>query len=263
MGQLKQSGAPQFVSGQPWPGVDYFCTTRQGGVSRGPWTSFNLGLHAGDEPANVQANRQVLRAALPDEPLWLRQVHGAQVCDADTFGAGYPAQPPEADAAVTTRPGRVLAIMTADCLPVVIADTGGNALGVAHAGWRGLAEGVIEQVMAALRARAPHAQGWRAWIGPAISQARFEVGAEVYRAFVDGDAQAAMYFAARPLGGEAKWLADLPGLARMRLYRAGVRDIELSGICAAVTSEHYYSYRRDATTGRMATVAWLSGPPHR
>ena len=260
MGKLKQPGLLETVSGQPWTGVDYFCTTRRGGASTGPWASFNLGLHAGDDPAHVQANRQLLRAALPQEPLWLRQVHGAHVIDADLC-EDDPASPPQADAAVTTRPGRVLAIMTADCLPVVVADLDGGALGVAHAGWRGLAAGVLENMVAALQERRPSAKGWRAWIGPAISQARFEVGADVYHAFVDGDPQAAMYFAARSTEGEAKWLADLPGLARLRLFRAGVGDIEACGICTAVTYDQYYSYRRNGATGRMATVAWLSSPP--
>ncbi len=259
MAGLNTSGLLETVSGQPWPGVDYFCTTRQGGASTGEWASFNLGLHTGDDASHVAANRQVLRAALPGDPLWLQQVHGAQVCDADTVGCDTTAQPPIADAAITTQTGRVLAIMTADCLPVVIASGDGSALGVAHAGWRGLAAGVLENTLHALRRRVPESAQWRAWIGPAIGQAWFEVGEEVREAFVGQDASTAFFFVVRPGTGGRKWLADLPGLARWRLRQAGVGDIELSGQCTHDRPERYYSYRRDGVTGRMATLAWLSG----
>ena len=256
MGRLTQQGLLTTVSGLPWPGVDYFCTTRLGGASKGPWAGFNLGAHASDEPAHVAANRQLLRAALPCEPVWLQQVHAAGVFDADSLAPGHvPAQPPVADAAITTLPGRVLAIMTADCLPVVIACEQGAALGVAHAGWRGLAAGVLERTVQALRERASDTSGWRAWIGPAISQAHFEVGVDVYEAFLDQDAGAAEFFVRRP--GTAKWHADLPGLARHRLYRAGVLEVELSGLCSFDRPDSFYSYRREAVTGRMATIAWL------
>lgn len=255
MGNLKQATIP-LVSGLPWTGVHYFCTTRQGGASTGPWASFNLGEHVQDEAARVQANRQSLGALLPGEPLWLKQVHGAEVFDADrAAGIGQGGDPPTADAAVTSQANRVLAIMTADCLPVVLASTDGRFLGVAHAGWRGLAAGVLENTLQALRERAPAHASWRAWLGPAISQRHFEVGADVYQAFTRGDPGTAVFFAEKTQG--LKWLADLPALARYRLHQAGVANIELSGQCTFERDGMYYSYRRNAVTGRMATLAWL------
>jgi len=187
-------------------------------------------------------------------------VHGIFVADADAgvdSGAGDGVSvgpPPRADAAITLRPGRVLAIMTADCAPVVIADLQGRALGLAHAGWRGLAAGVLEATLAALRARLPGAV-WRAWIGPCIGQARFEVGDEVRRAFVAADPAASRYFA---LGGaDGKWQADLASLARHRLDMLDVYSVETSGLCTFDRADLFYSYRRSAATGRMATLAWL------
>lgn len=240
------------VTGLPWAGVQYFCTTRVGGVSTAPWESFNLGAHVGDDPQAVEDNRALLRLALPATPLWLDQVHGTEVWDADWTPA---ALRPRADAAVTTQPGRVLVIMTADCLPVIMADEQGHVLGVAHAGWRGLAAGVLENTLATMRQRAPDASEWRAWIGPAISQAHFEVGDEVYEAFVDSDARLAMYFAADPSRG--RWRADLPSIARHRLFHAGVQQIECSGHCTYEDSGRFFSYRRESCTGRQATLAWL------
>jgi polyphenol oxidase len=279
----EQPSALPTVSGVPWRGVRYFCTTRQGGVSQQPWVSLNLGLHAGDDPEHVRENRRRLSAMLPAEPVWLSQVHGAGVFDADadpdatqlqplaTAAAGGPESDvpglsrqngdvpatdiPVADAAVTTQRGRVLAIMTADCLPVVIAGVDGRALGLAHAGWRGLAAGVLEATLAALRARAPQVTAWRAWIGPAISQRYFEVGGEVRMAFCQADPQDSQFFTEKVPG--SKWLADLPGIARHRLYHAGVANIELSGECTYARAERYFSYRREPKTGRIATVAWL------
>lgn len=248
------------VSGLPWHGASYFCTTRQGGVSGEPWSSLNIGLHTGDDNAHVQANRRILRAGLPSEPLWLNQVHGAHVCDADQFSGQAPdgtAVPPDADAAITTQSNRVLAIMTADCLPVVLASTDGKALGVAHAGWRGLAAGVLEHTVSALRNRMPDSTQWRAWVGPAIGQRHFEVGADVFAAFVHNDDESAVYFAEKVPG--TKWLADLPSLARHRLRKAGVGNIELSGYCTYSEPDMFYSYRRNAHTGRLVTLAWLRG----
>lgn len=285
----KPSFVAPTVTGLPWPGVRYFCTTRQGGVSEHAWATLNLGLHAGDEASHVLANRARLRTMLPEEPIWLKQVHGADVFDADRMSGGavegaaadVPAADvqgsdmpvsdmpvsdvpvsdvpvsdvPVADAAVTTQPGRVLAIMTADCLPVVIAGADGKSVAVAHAGWRGLAAGVLEATLEALRARTAVGTPWRAWIGPAISQRYFEVGEDVRAAFCNTDPQASQFFTERIAGH--KWLADLPGLARHRLYRAGVANIELSGECTYARHDQYFSYRRDGQTGRIATVAWL------
>jgi YfiH family protein len=250
-----ESCGPGTVSGLTWPGVRYFATTRAGGVSCGGFASFNLGAHTRDDPARVQENRRRLRGVLPGDPLWLDQVHGSEVLDADAWVAGS-ADAPRADAAVTTRPERVLAIMTADCLPVVLSDHGGMVLGVAHAGWRGLAGGVLEATVARMRAMCPGAGALRAWVGPAISQRHFEVGGDVHAAFVGPDPAARMFFVRSPSG--PKWLADLPSLARHRLWRVGVEDIELSSYCTYGRADLFYSYRRASDTGRLATLAWLS-----
>lgn len=249
----------ECVTGDPWNGVRYFCTTRQGGVSTGPRASLNLGRHVGDDALLVDENRRRLARRLPAAPLWLDQVHGTKVFDADAARgeSGDAVGLPRADAAVTTSAGRVLAIMTADCLPVVIADLDGAALGVAHAGWRGLVGGVLENTLHSLRARHPRAAGWRAWIGPGISQPHFEVGGEVREAFVVQDPDSAVFFIAGVRPG--KWQADLPGLARARLLKAGVQQVQASGHCTYARSDMFYSYRRDPDGGRMATLAWL-GP---
>lgn len=246
------------VSGKQWPGVRYFCSTRQEGVSSGPWSSFNVGLHTDDNSAHVQANRRKLRSGLPGDPVWLTQVHGSTIYDADRlpdWPVDNDALAPTADAAITTHPGTVLAIMTADCLPVVLASADGRALGVAHAGWRGLADGVLERTLDALRARHRDATSWRAWIGPAIGPRYFEVGGDVFDAFVGHDARATAFFSETIPG--TKWLADLPSLARHKLQLAGVDSIELSGYCTYSQSELFYSYRRDGQTGRLVTLAWL------
>ncbi|MER1967034.1 peptidoglycan editing factor PgeF [Castellaniella sp. GW247-6E4] len=248
--------AIERVTGQPWPGVHYFCSTRAGGGSAPPWDGLNLGLHVGDAPRDVLRNRALLGSLLPAEPLWLDQVHGTEVCDADAWGGDAP---PRADAAVTTRPDRPLIIMTADCLPVVLADAGGGVLGVAHAGWRGLAAGVLENTLERMRPRAPRDSRWHAWIGPAIGQASFEVGPEVREAFTGPDPSTAAFFNARP--GSDRWLADLPAIASHRLRAAGVEQIESSHLCTYRDAQRFYSYRRAARTGRQATVAWLAPRP--
>lgn len=242
------------VTGAAWPGVRYGCTTRLGGVSHGDWASFNVGLHTGDNPGAVLENRRRLAAGLPAEPFWLEQVHGCEVADADTPLQGGQGTPPRADAAVTARPGRVLAIMTADCVPVVIGGLHGGALGVAHAGWRGLAAGVLEATLEALKARCASA-GWRAWIGPCIGQGHYEVGDDMRRVFVDPDPTAAQFFA--PGRATGKWQADLVGLTRHRLDMIGVYSVESSGLCTYGRDDLFYSYRRSPMTGRMATLAWL------
>lgn len=243
------------VTGETWRGVQYFCTWRVGGESPSPWDSLNLGTHVQDAPGAVESNRTRLRRSLPAEPLWLEQVHGTQVYDADASGVSRLGGTPCADAAVTTESGRPLAIMTADCLPVVLADDAGRVLGVAHAGWRGLAAGVLENTLSTMRARCPDAGSWRAWLGPAIGQPAFEVGEEVREAFVGPDPAAAACFVRWP--GSGRWHADLAGLARQRLARAGVARIELSGECTHARADRYFSYRREARTGRQATLAWL------
>jgi len=246
------AGLP-VVTGPQWAGVNYFCTTRAGGVGVAPHDTLNLGRRAGDDPDTVAENRRRVRAAVPAEPLWLRQVHGSEVVDADQ--AGLPDEP-AADASVTSHPDRVLAVMVADCLPVVIADAAGTVLGAAHAGWRGLSGGVLEHTLAAMRAKAPQAAGWRAWVGPGIGPEAFEVGQDVLDAFEAHDAAARRYFVERS-GKPGKWLADLAGLADFRLRRAGVQEVSLSRMCTVTEADRFFSYRRDGETGRMALLAWL------
>ena len=162
---------------QAWQGVELFCTTRQGGVGQTPYDTFNLGLGAQEDPASVHENRKRLQQLLPAEPAWLQQVHGNRVVDADDaqwFDASLP--PPAADASVTAQPGRVLAVLTADCLSVVLADQAGSVLGVAHAGWKGLAAGVLEATLQKMQSKRPSASGWRAWVGPGIGAKAFQVG---------------------------------------------------------------------------------------
>ncbi len=247
------AGLP-VVTGPAWQGVSYFCTTRAGGVGVAPHDTLNLGLRAEDNPEAVAENRRRVRAAVSADPLWLRQVHGSEVVDADAPDA--PAEP-AVDASVTAQPGRVLAVMVADCLPVVIADAHGTVLGAAHAGWRGLAGGVLENTLQAMRAKAPQASGWRAWVGPGIGPQHFEVGQDVLNAFIAEDPATARFFAPRP-GLAGKWLADLAGLADFRLRRAGVQEVSLSGECTVTRKDRYFSYRRDGVTGRMALLAWLN-----
>jgi YfiH family protein len=230
-------------------GVRAGVTTRAGGVSTGPFATLNLAAHVGDDPAAVATNRARLTAALalPAEPLWLRQMHGAAVVVHDGVR-----RDPAADAAVTFAPGRVLAVLTADCLPVVIASRDGARLGLAHAGWRGLAAGVIE---ATVREMGVAGAELVAWLGPGIGPAAFEVGAEVREAFTARDPAAAEAFTANSRG---RWQADLYRLAQLRLAALGVRSVSGGRSCTFADAERYFSYRRNATTGRMATLAWLA-----
>lgn len=228
------------------PNVRAVQTTRSGGVSLGPYASLNLGDHVGDEPAAVAANRALLASILPAEPVWLKQIHGVAVADADTAPAGV-----EADAAIARQPGRVCAIMTADCLPVLLCDQQGSVVGAAHAGWRGLCAGVIEATVAAMGVAPGEII---AWLGPAIGPQSFEVGDEVRAAFVAHDPAAAQAFAAHAPG---KWLADIWRLARQRLAALGVAEVAGGGRCTVAEPGRFFSYRRDGVTGRMATCIWL------
>jgi polyphenol oxidase len=238
-----------------WPavaGVRALFTLRNNGVSRAPYESFNLGAHVGDEPDKVRQNRRQLREAhgLPREPLWLEQLHGIQVVDADRALTDAAQTPPRADAAVSRRAGTVLAVLVADCLPVLLAARDGSAVAVAHAGWRGLAAGVLEATVAALAGHGP----LQAWLGPAISSRHFEVGAEVREAFVAHAPTAAVAFTINPRG---RWQCDLQALARARLAAAGVSSVHGDTACTYAEPRRFYSYRRDGTTGRMAALIWL------
>lgn len=249
-----------FIAGPAWPGVRCLVTTRSGGRSTGVYASLNLGDHVGDDMSAVAANRALLSAVLPGAPLWLRQVHGVEVVDADRR-TDRVREVPCGDAAVTRQAGQVLAIMTADCLPVVIAADDASLLAVAHAGWRGLVAGVLEQTVARMQEKTGVAL--RAWVGPAIGPRAFEVGDEVRAAFVAEDAGARDAFvllegavaAADP--ARRKWLADLPALAQRRLRGAGVVDVQQSGLCTVENPDLFFSYRRDGQTGRFATLAWI------
>ncbi|MFZ1181141.1 MAG: peptidoglycan editing factor PgeF [Herbaspirillum sp.] len=240
--------------------VGALTTLRQGGVSQGPYGNgcgrggLNLAAHVQDDPAHVARNRHVLRSILPSEPLWLRQVHGVDVVDA-AEAAGV-AEAPQADACVTTQAGVVCAVMTADCLPVLLCDLAGTVVGVAHAGWRGLAAGVLEHAVAAMRERGPGEI--LAWFGPAIGPQQFEVGQEVLDAFVAQDAASRAAFTASA-GREGQFFADIYRLARLRLAQVGVRRVSGGSWCT-VSDTRFYSYRRDAITGRMASLIWLRQP---
>jgi YfiH family protein len=235
------------------PGVFAAFTTRRGGSSAAPWDSFNLGVHVGDAPAAVAANRARVRdlLMLPVEPSWLEQVHGVDVADLDGPARSTPVK---ADAAIATEKGRVCAIMVADCLPVLFASRDGTRIGAAHAGWRGLAAGVLEHTVAALGVPG---SALTAWLGPAISRAHFEVGDDVRAAFVGDDAGAAQFFAPNAHG---KWLADLVGLARRRLASLGITSIWGGEWCTFADPEQFFSHRRDGqkmgSSGRMAALIW-------
>jgi YfiH family protein len=237
-----------------WPassGVRVLSTLRGGpgggGASKAAYGCFNLGDHVGDDPLAVAENRRMLRreAGLPAEPAWLAQVHGVSVADLDQAGPRA-----AADAAVTRSPGRVCAILTADCLPIVFATDTGDAVAAAHAGWRGLAAGVIG---ATVHAMAAQPERLIAWLGPAIGPSRFEVGAEVREAFLSGDPGAGDAFKANAGG---KFMADLAMLARRQLERLGVSRIYGGGECTYARADRYFSHRRDGVTGRQATLVW-------
>jgi YfiH family protein len=221
-------------------------TTRAGGASRGIYAGFNLGERVGDDARAVAKNRAMLRGLLPQEPVWMRQVHGTRVVEAVPGSVGA-----EADGAVARGPGLVCAVLTADCLPVLLADAAGTVVGIAHAGWRGLAAGVIENVVRAMGA-AP--ESLIAYLGPAIGGGAYEVGTDVYDAFVASDPGASAAFT--PCGA-GKFLADLNRLARRRLGQLGVARIHGGDLCTYSEPERFYSFRRDGATGRMASLVWM------
>lgn len=228
------------------PNVRALQTTRLGGTSSAPYDSFNLGDHVGDAPLAVARNRMLLNRLLPSEPVWLQQVHGTRVVD-----AGAAACLPQADACIARHRSAVCVVMTADCLPLLLCDTQGSVVGAVHAGWKGLAAGVIE---AAVRAMETAPEDLLAWLGPAIGQHAFEVGEEVRTAFIDAQPQASSAFVP---GRPGKWFADLYALAGLRLNALGITRIHGGGYCTHRERERFFSYRRDGATGRMGSFIWL------
>jgi YfiH family protein len=233
-----------------WPAPDGIvagCTTRGGGVSDGAFTSLNLGAHVGDSIDQVRENRRrfALHCELPAEPLWLEQVHGTTV--AVEPESGHPAV---ADAVLTRKADTVCAVMTADCLPVLFVSTSGDEIAATHAGWRGLCNGVLENTLREFRAPASNIL---AWLGPAISQNHFEVGDEVRQAFVGQENRATDHFVANDNG---RWQADLYGLARLRLAKAGVQHTYGGDACTYGDTRRFFSYRRDGHCGRMASFVF-------
>jgi len=243
-----------------WPvaaNVRALITTRAGGYSTGPWGAgeqggLNLGLGSGDAPDVVARNRERLRASLPAPPCWLQQVHGTHIVDAAQPAAGGE---PQADAALSAQPGVICAVLVADCLPVLLADARGRAVAAVHAGWRGLAAGIVQQSVAALRAHlADPAARLLAYLGPAIGPCHFEVGPEVLVAMRQRLPQADAAFTARSNG---KFHADLFALAGQALQSCGVTDIHGGGVCTFDDPHRFYSFRRDTPTGRQAALIWL------
>jgi len=233
-----------------WPApanVKALQSTRKGGASPEPYNSFNLGSHVGDNPLVVNRNRMQLANLMPSEPVWLNQVHGVTVVDAGQAGCL-----PEADAIVSMYRGAVCVVMTADCLPVLLCDDKGSVVAAAHAGWRGLCDGVLEATVKEMKVPATTLL---AWLGPAIGPAGFEVGEEVRAAFIAKQPEAEAAFVP---GNPGKWLADIYQLARLRLYALGIQRIYGGDLCTLSDAERFYSYRRDGVTGRMGTFVWLS-----
>jgi YfiH family protein len=249
--QLLQWGSPQQIK--------TMITNRHGGFSQPPFDSLNLGSHVGDDPTTVKKNREALKIVLPNEPIWLNQVHGTQVIDADCRNDW--SDVPSADASVTSTPGKVLAIMTADCLPVLLASSDGKVVGAAHAGWRGLAAGVIEQTVALMRSKQTQQAQTQsdiiAYLGPAIGPHAFEVGSEVRDIFMAQNPVSAACF--EQLKENGKYLADIYGLATLRLNALGVEQIEGGDECT-LQNPDYFSYRRDQQTGRMGSFIWIETP---
>jgi hypothetical protein len=221
-------------------------TTRKGGISNTPYDSLNLGDHVGDAPLAVAHNRMLLNTLLPSEPVWLEQMHGTTVANAD-----HASCLPQADACIARHRAAVCVVMTADCLPVLLCDKQGSVVGAAHAGWKGLAAGIVE---ATVQAMDVVPQKLMAWLGPAISQDVFEVGDEVRAAFIAAQPQASSAFIS---GQNGKWFADIYALAHLRLKALGVTQIYGGGYCTYRDSERFFSYRRDGVTGRMGTFIWL------
>lgn len=227
------------------------CTTRNGGFSQGAYTSFNLAMHVGDKPEHVQSNRAHLQKTLnlPHAPCWLTQTHSIQAINLNHYYADA-----NADASFTTTPGHVCVVMTADCLPILLADKNASVVAAIHAGWRGLAHGVITRTLQAIQRPG---QELYAWLGPAISAAVFEVGADVRDIFAQNNFDVQAHF--KPSSNQ-QWLADLYGLAKDNLLQCGVRHIYGGEHCTYHESDLFFSFRRDNQTGRMASFIYIQ--PH-
>lgn len=235
-----------------WPApanIRALSTTRNGGVSSGPWESLNLGDHCGDNPDDVRDNRQRLASLLPQEPLWMRQVHGRKVFDSGENSGSLP----EADAAVTSAAGQVLAILTADCLPVLLCDDLGRRIGAVHAGWRGLAAGVIEAAVTKMEIRPDRLI---AWLGPCIGKAAYEVGNDVLEAFGNSNPAIRTNLLESFSSDGQRLFLNLAGAARAILAGLGIERIYGAEFCTYDNPDRFYSYRRDGVTGRMASLIW-------
>jgi YfiH family protein len=234
-------------------------TTRQGGVSKPPFNTLNLGLNAGDDSVAVLQNRSIIRSHLPAEPLWLKQVHGTSVSTPASRSSSI-AKPFEADATVTNIPNEVLAILTADCMPVLFASKSGGVIGAAHAGWRGLSGGILENTVYEMLSLSPglNPKDIVAWMGPAIGPTAFEVGEDVLQAFAaQGPTILSQAFTPIP-GSPGKYLANLYLLARERLRSLGIEQLNGGDFCTFNDSDNFFSYRRDKETGRFASLIWIS-----
>jgi YfiH family protein len=232
-----------------WPApanVRAFTTTRSGGFSQGQWSSLNLGNHCGDNPDHVKRNRKLLQTLLPGEPRWLNQVHGKSVLRWDDASDASR----EADAIIGNQTGQVCAVLTADCLPVLFCNKVGTEVAAAHAGWRGLAAGVLEATVSAMACDPAELM---AWLGPAIGPLAFEVGNDVYDSFVNTNTKSATAFVRH---GD-RWLADLYKLAGLALTRAGIEQISGGQHCTYSKHDKFFSFRRDGVTGRMASIIWM------
>lgn len=243
-----------------WPAPDNIrslCTTREGGLSLPPYHSFNLATHVGDEPATVAQNRQILteQACLPEPPFWLEQQHTVDAINLDEVCSGS-WQPAIADASWTTQINKVSVVMTADCIPILITNRAGSLVSAIHAGWKGLADGIVTSTIQLLPEKP---ENLLVWIGPCIRQPHFEVGKDLFDLFVDLNHENSHFFKDVPTQSVVKYLADLTGLLRLELKKLGVTEIYDSQICTFADKERFYSYRRDGLTGRMASMIWMEG----
>ncbi len=254
------------------PTLKSIYTTRQAGISKAPFNSFNLATHVGDVLEDVLANRQQLvdQACLPSEPIWLDQQHTDsaiqlhQSAPNAQVSHSLPQTPPIADASWTQDPGLVSVVMTADCLPILITNQAGTIVSAIHAGWKGLAKGIVSKTIQSFPAEIQqYPEQLMAWIGPAISVQHFEVGRDVYEAFVNLDATNSSYFQTKPRietrskSVAQKYLADLPGLAKKQLNELGISHVYGGNLCSFALTEDFFSYRRSGTTGRMACLIWI------